>query len=393
MKKGKEKCEILKKIRTYVAKKYGLDYEPSECTHEGSCLGSCHKCDDELCDLQAQLDKKGIDTIASDKVLTKLVGEYSKVCLELDADMVPVGQMRDFGEPYQFDEDAILSPLMGEPYPIPQEEKREFMECRVAGTSYHHVDDMLDTIYVGRKVHLVRDRENKHGKNAVAVSFNNPNQQDSDDFDFSDNLGYIPRECNAALAGMLDIGWERAFDAYISEINPKSDYEKLRITIHIKSMKKTLGEEQKDYDGLFWVMNLSADELDDFEHRLYLDGFVYYRWRIVPIDELDSPEKEDRIVFFGQKEDGSYKVYLMMVLAEGDSCYPYLWNKPDFLMKDDCSPIVLSCIKGPVLVDEEVTDGIFKGKEKELIDQPVSLLSKKATERFKELLGIEDIEQ
>lgn len=315
------------------------------------------------------------------------------MCLELDADMEPVGQMRDFGEPYQLDEDAILSPLMGEPYPIPQEEKREFLECRVAGTSYHHVDDMLDTIYVGRKVHLIRDRENKHDKNAVAVSFNDPNLQDSDDFDFSDILGYIPRECNAALAGMLDIGWERAFDAYISEINPKSDYEKLRITIHVKSMKKILGEEQKDYDGLFWTMNLSADELDDFEHRLYLDGFVYYRWRIVPIDELDSPEKEDRIVFFGQKEDGSYKVYLMMVLAEGDSCYPYLWNKPDFLMKDDCSPIVLSCIKGPVLVDEEVMDGIFKGREKELLDQPVSLLSKIATERFKELFGIEDIEQ
>ena len=37
MKKGKDKCEILKMIRKYVAKKYGLDYEPSECTHEGSC--------------------------------------------------------------------------------------------------------------------------------------------------------------------------------------------------------------------------------------------------------------------------------------------------------------------------------------------------------------------
>lgn len=34
MKKGKDKCEILKKIRKYVAKKYGLDYESSECTHE-----------------------------------------------------------------------------------------------------------------------------------------------------------------------------------------------------------------------------------------------------------------------------------------------------------------------------------------------------------------------
>ena len=52
MRKGKEKCEILKAIRTYVADKYGVEYTPSECNHKGECQGTCPKCDGELADLQ-----------------------------------------------------------------------------------------------------------------------------------------------------------------------------------------------------------------------------------------------------------------------------------------------------------------------------------------------------
>ena len=52
MSKGKEKCEILKAIRTYVADKYGVEYTPSECNHKGECQGTCPKCDGELADLQ-----------------------------------------------------------------------------------------------------------------------------------------------------------------------------------------------------------------------------------------------------------------------------------------------------------------------------------------------------
>ena len=48
MDKGKEKCEILKAIRAYVAEKYCLDYTPSECNHRGKCRGTCPKCDAEL---------------------------------------------------------------------------------------------------------------------------------------------------------------------------------------------------------------------------------------------------------------------------------------------------------------------------------------------------------
>lgn len=99
MKKGKDKCEILKKIRKYVAKKYGLDYEFSECTHEGSCMGSCLKCDEELYALQKQLEKKGIDFIASDKTLQKLVEEFTDQSIEEVHDNGIVGMMEVFNRP------------------------------------------------------------------------------------------------------------------------------------------------------------------------------------------------------------------------------------------------------------------------------------------------------
>lgn len=99
MKIGKNKCEILKKIRKYVAKKYGLDYKPSECTHEGSCMGSCLKCDEELYALQKQLEKKGIDSIASDKTLQKLVEEFADKSIEEVHDNGIVGMMEVFNMP------------------------------------------------------------------------------------------------------------------------------------------------------------------------------------------------------------------------------------------------------------------------------------------------------
>ena len=40
MDKGKEKCEILKAIRAYVAEKYGLEYTATECTHKVGCSKS-----------------------------------------------------------------------------------------------------------------------------------------------------------------------------------------------------------------------------------------------------------------------------------------------------------------------------------------------------------------
>ena len=58
MNAGKEMCEVLKSMRKKIAEQYGLVYEPTECNHEGSCQGTCPRCDAELRDLQRQLEEK-----------------------------------------------------------------------------------------------------------------------------------------------------------------------------------------------------------------------------------------------------------------------------------------------------------------------------------------------
>lgn len=63
MSAGKEKCDILRRIRQDVAEMYGLDYSPTECNHQGDCSGTCPKCDAELKDLQRQLALRGITDI------------------------------------------------------------------------------------------------------------------------------------------------------------------------------------------------------------------------------------------------------------------------------------------------------------------------------------------
>ena len=79
MNNGKEKCEILKRIRKDIAEKYGLDYTPSECTHKGDCSGSCPKCDSELQELQRQLDERGIKDIDQSDVWLRMMQEGDKM--------------------------------------------------------------------------------------------------------------------------------------------------------------------------------------------------------------------------------------------------------------------------------------------------------------------------
>ena len=55
MKRGKKICETLKGIRHDIAAANGIDYTPSECTHEGDCAGTCPKCESETRWLERQL--------------------------------------------------------------------------------------------------------------------------------------------------------------------------------------------------------------------------------------------------------------------------------------------------------------------------------------------------
>lgn len=63
MNRGKKKCMFLKDIRRSIAKKFGLRYDPVECTHTGDCAGTCPACDAEIIDLQQQLDAHNVTPV------------------------------------------------------------------------------------------------------------------------------------------------------------------------------------------------------------------------------------------------------------------------------------------------------------------------------------------
>ena len=55
MKRGKRICETLKDIRRDIAQANEIDYEPTPCTYEGDCSGTCPKCESEVRWLERQL--------------------------------------------------------------------------------------------------------------------------------------------------------------------------------------------------------------------------------------------------------------------------------------------------------------------------------------------------
>ena len=56
--KGKDKCELLKKIRQKIADENNIEYMAVECTFQGDCTGTCPKCESELEYLDKELEKK-----------------------------------------------------------------------------------------------------------------------------------------------------------------------------------------------------------------------------------------------------------------------------------------------------------------------------------------------
>lgn len=56
---GKEKCELLKKMRKEIADRNGIEFEPAKCTLENPlCIGTCPRCDVEIQYLDAELNRK-----------------------------------------------------------------------------------------------------------------------------------------------------------------------------------------------------------------------------------------------------------------------------------------------------------------------------------------------
>ena len=334
---GKDKCNLLREIRKQIAAQYGLTYQPEECHHEGNCAGTCPKCDSELQDLQRQLNEKGIECIELDRQMEEMVNNFN-----------PGG---DTGDDLFSLKGDVAPPVEGLPasphegmsgFPEPKKKRMFFKECAVAGWNFHHPEDFWDELYEGAQLVLLRERTNKHDRNAVAVML-------ADDFDGDEEnldciIGYVPRKENEMVAKMMDMGWGDAFAAELTTVKDSGAYdERLRMTIYIKSKIESMES---------WF----AQKVDDsfpqqLLESLYQDGVVHFRWGGFPPWERDLPRKGDKVVFIRKCETYA-ELNLMHTIAIGEDAIPFLENPEEEMGRiDDCSPYVLTLVKGQILVD------------------------------------------
>ena len=362
MDKGKEKCEILKAIRAYVAEKYGLDYTPSECNHRGKCRGTCPKCDAELEDIQRQLEKKGITDITNDTKLSKMVEDV------LD---IPVDTYATEGMPKPLEGDVVIEeglvpdlPLEGDVRPAPIENRKLFLECNVAGAAFYNIDDIWDELYEGAKLILVRENDNVHDEDAIAVALADESNDWSDDIECGPTLGYIPRKVNKSLATLLDMGWQDMFETEISELREHVPYSDcIHISIYIKNKDAQEEPEQQD-NRLRMVVITEEAKWEMLSDELWQKGYTYFRWGGFPPWELDLPSKGDKVVFLYNDGFQSF-MYLMKTIAIGEQSVPFLEDIDELHQVDVCTVYVLSNVVGPVIIDNgelKLPKELLKGK-------------------------------
>ena len=110
--------------------------------------------------------------------------------------------------------------------------KKFFMDCHLAGRKYHDADEVWDKLKVGTLLRLERELDNRYDPEAVAVIY------DDKEMDDSFRIGYIPREDNETIAGILEMGWTDMFECRISKINEEAHSEyQVHLTIKIVRRK------------------------------------------------------------------------------------------------------------------------------------------------------------
>ena len=106
-------------------------------------------------------------------------------------------------------------------------DKEHFLSCNVAAFTYCDGVEVFSQLKVGKEVRLVREDENPHDHNAVAV------------FCGDTHIGYIPRQQTETISNLLDRGYADIFEARIQAVDPTAHPEQhVDIVIYIKRKEK-----------------------------------------------------------------------------------------------------------------------------------------------------------
>ncbi|MCH5222935.1 MAG: HIRAN domain-containing protein [Muribaculaceae bacterium] len=223
-----------------------------------------------------------------------------------------------------------------------------FKECAVSGVSFHikYDDELWDALEVGTKLALVRHKDNKQDKNAVAIALADDYDGDPKDFDFDFIIGYVPRSENAELATLLDAGYGNRFSAEISTLKTHGNLnDRVRITIFLETNEKVLVRPDR-----LRAVSINEYELRKMMVQLNKTGYAYMRfggYQCADNLERISPITGEKIVIVHRNENKEV-LFLMMIVAEGDKCSAYTSEAINH--KDNCSPYILTNIMGPIYI-------------------------------------------
>lgn len=395
MNRGKEICEKLKAIRKNIAERYGIAYEPAECNHQGDCAGTCPQCDAELKDLQQQLEKRGIhiiDSMFKIEPPKSTFITFKKNIDRLEGFVCPSpGSNNTFSD--DDDDDDCLpgrvvddEPFEDEPETVTFRKKRVlYKECQIAGITFHDLTDIWDELEEGSKLALVRHKDNKYDKYAVAVTLAGDYDGDPDNFDFDFILGYVPKTENKEIATMMDMGWDEVFECEVSRIVGNNPY-RGRIDISIYIVSKN--EEISRNDNSIRAIKLNDDEYKKTTDDIKTKGYTYFRWGGFPPWENNLPEKGEKIVLM-HKEQNNTTLYLLHCIADNDNDAAYFTQDKNG-NTDDCNYYVFTNVKGPLSISNDelyfmLQESINSGND----NNPEKFLSEYASTRLKEIIGIE----
>lgn len=108
---GKSKCKILKQIRKQIAENNDIELITSECKHQGDCLGTCPKCEQEVRYLEQELNKRS--NIGKTVVLAGISAALVSSLCACDYDVFnPLGNSRTAGD-MPIDTEASMSTTAG----------------------------------------------------------------------------------------------------------------------------------------------------------------------------------------------------------------------------------------------------------------------------------------
>lgn len=260
------------------------------------------------------------------------------------------------------------------PYSCRKKKRVLYKECKIAGTYFRDLEDVWDELYEGAELSLIREKNNKHDRLAIAVALAADYDGDPDEFDFNFILGYVPRAENEHLANMMDMGWADAFECELSRKQGSGpSHGSLFMRIYIVSRD---GNTLLNTDNLLRAWILDDETFREFTHNLETQGCDYFRWGGFPYDDHNLPEKGDKVVFVTDEENAK-RLYLMYCMAVGADAAYFVEDKDSLTFTDDCCYYVFTLIKGPVLVQDKELKFLEEERISEV--QPEEFLSEEAS--------------